>query len=38
MIQEQHPEQRVSDLEDLKRVLGPTWAYRHRELILDIPV
>jgi hypothetical protein len=38
MIQEQHPEQRVSDLEDLRRVLGPTWAYRHRELILDIPV
>lgn len=38
MIQEIHPEQRVSNLDDLTRVLGPRWAYNHRDLILDIPV
>jgi hypothetical protein len=38
ILQNKHPEQSISTLDDLKRVLGSRWAYHHRDFILDIPV
>lgn len=37
IVQDSHPEQRITQLSDLTRVLGKRWAYRHREYILSIP-
>lgn len=33
MVQAAHPRSRISSLADLGRVLGPRWAFRHREFI-----
>ena len=37
IVQNQHPEQRISELKDLSRVLGKRWAYHHRDYILNLP-
>lgn len=37
IVQDQHPEQAVTCIEDLTRILGPNWAYKHREYILALP-
>lgn len=37
IIQERHPEQKVSSIADLTRILGKRWAHRHRDIILAIP-
>lgn len=37
IVQNQHPEQRITELKDLSRVLGKRWAYNHRDYILNLP-
>lgn len=37
IVQDSHPEEKITQLSDLTRVLGKRWAYRHREYILAIP-
>jgi len=37
IVQSQHPEQKVSELSDLARILGKRWAYNHRDYILALP-
>ena len=37
IVQDSHPEQKITELSDLTRVLGKRWAYRHRDYILAIP-
>ena len=37
IVQEQHPDQKIASLKDLTRCLGKSWAYRHREYILNLP-
>ena len=37
IVQEKHPGQKISTSEDLTRCLGKSWAYRHREYILNLP-
>jgi hypothetical protein len=37
IVQEQHPDTKVSTLSDLSRVLGKRWAYHHRDYILSLP-
>ena len=37
ILQERHPEQKISELSDISKVLGKRWAYRHRDYILSLP-
>lgn len=37
IVQENHPERVVNSLSDLSEVLGPKWAYHHRDYILSLP-
>lgn len=37
IVQDRHPERVVNSLSDLTEILGPRWAYNHRELILSLP-
>jgi hypothetical protein len=37
IVQDSHPEEKITQLSDLTRVLGKRWAYRHRDYILAIP-
>ena len=36
IVQNQHPEIRITELGDLSKVLGKRWAYTHREFILAL--
>ena len=37
IVQHKNPHEKVNTLEDLSRVLGKRWAYRHRDYILALP-
>lgn len=37
IVQAEHPDQRITCVSDLSRLLGPRWAYRNREFILALP-
>lgn len=37
IVQNHHPETEIKNLSDLTRILGPKWAYHHREYILALP-
>lgn len=37
IVQEKHPNVKISELSDLSKVLGKRWAYNHREYILALP-
>ena len=37
LVQMKYPDERISELHDLSRVLGKRWAYYHRETIISIP-
>jgi len=37
IVQTMHPNESVTELKDLSRVLGKRWAYNHRDYILNLP-
>lgn len=37
IVQDRHPETRITELKDLSRILGKRWAYHHRDFILQLP-
>jgi len=37
IVQDKHPEIKISELSDLAKVLGKRWAYNHRDYILNLP-
>lgn len=37
IVQDRHPDRKVSQLSDLSEVLGKRWAYHHRDFILSLP-
>ena len=37
IVKSHHPDEQISNLSDLTRVLGKRWAYYHRDYILELP-
>jgi hypothetical protein len=37
IVQQRHPDKKISELSDLTPLLGKRWAYNHREFILNLP-
>ena len=37
IVKARHPDEDISSLSDLTRVLGKRWAYHHRDYILALP-
>lgn len=37
IVQDRFPDEKISELSDLSKVLGKRWAYHHRDFILNLP-